>query len=172
MTDLVGNWHYPTAMRFGIGRISELADSCRELGMKRPLLVTDPGLAGLPMVKEAVAANEAAGIPTDVFSDIKPNPIGQNISAGVEAYKAGGHDGVIAFGGGSGLDAGKAVALMVGQTLPIWDFEDVGDNVMRNAEQISANIQKNAEQISANIQANSQRVGDNMKAYLNRNLSK
>ena len=83
MTDLVGNWHYPTAMRFGIGRISELADSCRELGMKRPLLVTDPGLAGLPMVKEAVAANEAAGIPTDVFSDIKPNPIGQNISAGL-----------------------------------------------------------------------------------------
>jgi alcohol dehydrogenase class IV len=131
MTNLVGNWNYPTAMRFGIGRISELADSCRELGMKRPLLITDPGLATLPMVADAIAANEAAGIPTGLFSDIKPNPVGGNIMDGVAAYKAGDHDGVIAFGGGSGLDAGKAIALMVGQTLPLWDFEDAGDNWTR-----------------------------------------
>jgi len=125
---LVSNWNFPTSIRFGIGRISELADACRSLGMKRPLLVTDPGLANLPMVKDAIAANEAAGMPTGLFCDIKPNPIGANVDNGVAAYKAGGHDGVIAFGGGSGLDAGKSIALMAGQTLPIWDFEDVGDN--------------------------------------------
>ncbi len=135
--NLVSNWNFPTAMRFGIGRISELADACRSLGMKRPLLVTDPGLAGLPMVKDAIAANEADGMPTGLFSDIKPNPVGANVDAGVEAYKSGNHDGVIAFGGGSGLDAGKAIALMVGQTLPIWDFEDVGDNWTRvNADAV------------------------------------
>jgi len=136
-SNLVGNWNFPTAMHFGIGRISELSAVCRSLGMKRPLLVTDPGLAVLPMVKDAISANDADGMPTGLFSDIKPNPIGANVIAGVEAYKAGGHDGVIAFGGGSGLDAGKAIALMAGQNLPIWDFEDVGDNWTRvNADAV------------------------------------
>lgn len=131
MMTLTGNWNYPTAMRFGIGRISELADCCRELGMKRPLLITDSGLADMPIVNDAIAANEADGMPTGLFSDIKPNPVGENVTKGVEAYHAGGHDGVIALGGGSGLDAGKAIALMVGQTLPLWDFEDAGDNWTR-----------------------------------------
>lgn len=135
--DMVGNWNFPTAMRFGVGRISELADACRSLGMSRPLLVTDPGLAGLPMVADAIAANGADGMPTGLFSDIKPNPVGANVEAGVKAYNDGNHDGIIAFGGGSGLDAGKAIALMAGQTLPIWDFEDVGDNWTRaNADAI------------------------------------
>ncbi len=124
---LRGNWNYPTAMRFGPGRISELADACKSLGMTRALLVTDPGLRALPMIAEAVAANEAAGLPTTVFSDIKPNPVGANVEAGVAAYREAGCDGVIAFGGGSGLDAGKAIALMVGQDRPIWDFEDRED---------------------------------------------
>ncbi len=128
---LTGNWNYPTAIKFGVGRISELAECCRNLGMEHPLLVTDPGLAGLPMVQDPVATNEAVGIQTGLFSDIKPNPVGANIDAGVGAYRAGGHDGVIAFGGGSGLDAGKAIALMVGQNRVIWDFEDVGDNWTR-----------------------------------------
>jgi len=92
------------------------------------MLVTDPGLAGLPMVKDAISANEAAGLPTTLFSDVKPNPVGRNVEAGVAVYKESKNDGVIAFGGGSALDAGKAIALMSGQTLPIWDFEDVGDN--------------------------------------------
>jgi alcohol dehydrogenase class IV len=122
-----GNWNYPTSVRFGAGRIAELADACLELGMKRPLLVTDPGLAALPMVAEAVAANEKAGLQTSVFAKIKANPNGSNIAAGVAAFKAGEHDGVIAFGGGSGLDAAKAIALMAGQSRPLWDFEDVGD---------------------------------------------
>jgi alcohol dehydrogenase class IV len=125
---LRGNWNYPTAVKFGAGRIAELPDMCKALGLKRPLIVTDPGLAGLPMIKEAVARNEAAGLHTAVFSDIKGNPNGKNVEDGLKAYRAGRHDGVIAFGGGSALDAGKAVALMSGQKHPIWAFEDVGDN--------------------------------------------
>ncbi len=125
---LKGNWNYPTQVIFGVGRIAKLAEACKSLGMTRPLLVTDPGLAGLPMVKDAIAANEAAGLPTGLFSEVKPNPLGKNVDDGVAAYRAGRHDGVIAFGGGSGLDAAKAVAFMSGQTKPIWDFEDVGDN--------------------------------------------
>ena len=128
---LTGNWNYPTAMRFGPGRIAELAEACKALGMTKPLLVTDPGLADLPMVADALAANQAAGLPTGLFSDVKPNPVGQNVDDGLEAYRAGGHDGVIAWGGGSGLDAAKAVALMAGQSRPLWDFEDRGDNWLR-----------------------------------------
>ena len=127
----VGNWNYPTKVRFGAGRIKELPRVCESLGMKTPLLVTDPGLAKLPMVAAAVDALKAAGLGIAVFSDIKPNPIGRNVDDGVAAYRKGKHDGVIAFGGGSALDAGKAVALMAGQTRPMWDFEDVGDNWKR-----------------------------------------
>ncbi len=122
-----GDWNYPTAIRFGAGRVAELAQACRELGMRRPLLVTDPGLAALPMIAEAIAANEAAGLRTGLFSEVQGNPVEANVSAGVAAFRGGGHDGVIAFGGGSALDAGKAIALMVGQRRPIWDFEDVAD---------------------------------------------
>jgi hypothetical protein len=128
---LTGNWNYPTAMRFGPGRIAELAEACKALGMTKPLLVTDPGLAGLPMIADALAANLAVGLPTALFSDVKPNPVGQNVDDGTAAYRAGGHDGVIAWGGGSGLDAAKAVALMAGQSRPLWDFEDRGDNWLR-----------------------------------------
>ncbi len=132
---LVGNWNYPTAVRFGAGRISELPEVCGELGMTKPLLITDPGLAALPLVDDTVAINEKAGLPTAVFSDVQPNPIGKNVEEGVAAYKAGGHDGVIAFGGGSALDAAKAVALLVGQSRPLWDFEDVGDWYTRVEEE-------------------------------------
>ncbi|MDH3472616.1 MAG: iron-containing alcohol dehydrogenase [Rhodospirillales bacterium] len=128
---LKGTWNYPTQVLFGPGRIKNLARACQSLGMTRPLLVTDPGLAGLAMVRDAIAANEAEGLPTGLFSDVRPNPVGRNVADGVTAYKDGGHDGVIAFGGGSGLDAGKAIAFMSGQSRPIWDFEDVGDNWKR-----------------------------------------
>ncbi len=121
------NWSYPTAIKFGAGRISELPDHCAALGIKNPLLVTDAGLAGLPMVRDAMAACTAAGLGVAMFSDVKSNPIEANVSAGVAAYRDGGHDGVIAFGGGSGIDAARAVALMTGQDRPIWDFEDIGD---------------------------------------------
>ncbi|MFB0991525.1 MAG: iron-containing alcohol dehydrogenase [Rhodospirillales bacterium] len=137
-TVLSGNWNYPTSIRFGAGRIKELSDSCKSVGMKNPLLITDPGLAALPMVNNAIARNNANGLPTGLFSNVKPNPVSKNVDDGVKAYLAGGHDGVIAWGGGSGVDAAKAVALMVGQTGPIWDFEDVGDNWTRvNADGVA-----------------------------------
>jgi hypothetical protein len=122
------NWNYPTAMRVGAGRISELADVCRDLKMNAPLLVTDPGLAGLPMVADAVANCQQAGLSIAVFSDIKSNPGGTNIDQGLAAYNDGKHDGVIAFGGGSGLDAGKAIAVIANQSCSLWDLEDIGDN--------------------------------------------
>ena len=128
---LQGNWNYPTSVKFGAGRIRELPEIVKAAGIRRPLLVTDPGLAKLPMVTSAVRANEAAGIPTAIFSDIKPNPVEKNIDDGLKAFRGGKHDGVIAFGGGSALDAGKAIAFLSGQTRPIWDFEDVGDNWTR-----------------------------------------
>ncbi|MEX0809641.1 MAG: iron-containing alcohol dehydrogenase [Dongiaceae bacterium] len=128
---LRGNWGYPTKMRFGVGRISELADACKELGFKRPLLATDPGLAKLPMVQDAIARNEAAGLPTGLFADIKSNPVSKNVADGLKVFRDGKHDGIIAFGGGSALDAAKTIALMAGQTRPMWDFEDIGDNWTR-----------------------------------------
>lgn len=125
------NWNYPTSVRVGVGRISELPAACRQLGMSAPLLVTDPGLAALPMIDRALLHCRDDGLKAGLFSGIKGNPTGQNVMDGVAAFKAGGHDGVIAFGGGSALDAGKAIALMVGQNRPLWDFEDIGDNCER-----------------------------------------
>ncbi len=124
---LVGNWSYPTAIKFGPGRIKELPEACVAAGMKRPLLVTDKGLADLPITTATLDIMEAAGLGRGLFSEVDPNPNEKNLEAGVAAYNAGGHDGVIAFGGGSGLDLGKMVAFMCGQTRPVWDFEDIGD---------------------------------------------
>ena len=124
---LFGNWHFPTSIRFGAGRIRELPDACKAVGLKRPLLVTDPGLARLPMISNATLSLRKAGIEVAVFSDVKSNPVAANVEAGVRVLRAGKHDGVIAWGGGSGIDAGKAIAFMAGQTRPLWDFEDIGD---------------------------------------------
>ena len=121
------NFNFPTALKFGAGRIKELADLCKANGIKRPLLVTDPGLAASPMVADILADLKSAGLPVLVFSEVRPNPIEANITAGVRAYKAGMHDGVIAFGGGSGLDIGKMIALMHGQSISVFDLEDVDD---------------------------------------------
>lgn len=128
---LIANWNYPTRVRVGAGRVSELAAGCRELGMSAPLLVTDPNLSGSLLVGKVVHDCHVAGLRIGVFSQIKANPTGDNVMDGVNSFRAGQHDGVIAFGGGSGLDAAKAIALMVGQSRPIWDFEDVGDNWKR-----------------------------------------
>ncbi len=127
MTTYVANWSYPTAIRFGAGRIKELADACRAAGMTKPLLVTDAGLAKLDVTQKALSVLKENGVPAALFSEVKPNPNDANVEAGVAAFKAGGHDGVVAFGGGSGLDAAKVVAFMAGQTRPMWDFEDIGD---------------------------------------------
>ena len=121
------NWNYPTAVRFGAGRIAELPDALRAVGINKPLLVTDAGLVNLRVTQNTLKLLRDAGVEAGVFSDVQPNPPGSNVEAGVAVLKAGGHDGVIAFGGGSGLDGGKAIAFMAGQTRPIWDFEDIGD---------------------------------------------
>ena len=121
------NWSYPTLVKMGGGRIKELADHCKSLGMKKPLLITDRGLAPMPITQNALSILEAGGLGRAIFADVDPNPNEKNLAAGVKAFKDGGHDGVVAFGGGSGLDLGKCVAFMAGQTRPVWDFEDIGD---------------------------------------------
>ena len=121
------NFNYPTAVKFGAGRVKELAELCKANRILRPLLVTDPGLAAMPMLATIVADIKSAGLPVLVFSDVRPNPVEANILAGVKAFKAGMHDGVIAFGGGSALDIGKMIALMHGQSISVFDLEDVDD---------------------------------------------
>ena len=121
------NWSYPTAIKFGAGRIADLAESCRAAGMLRPLLVTDRGLANMPITQDALDRLNEAGLGRALFSEVDPNPTDANLEAGIKAFRAGDHDGVVAFGGGSGLDIGKLIAFQAGQTRPVWDFEDIGD---------------------------------------------
>ena len=121
------NWSYPTAIRFGAGRIAEIGDACAEAGITRPLLVTDRGLMGLPILERTRRLIVEAGFGDVVFGDVDANPTDKNLANGIATFHQGGHDGVIAFGGGSGLDVGKAIAFMAGQTRPVWDFEDIGD---------------------------------------------
>lgn len=124
---ITANWNYPTSIKFGAGRIKELPDHVRAVGMKRPLVVTDKALGGLPITTNTMSILASAGLDAALFSDVRSNPNDENLAAGVAVYRAGKHDGVIAFGGGSGLDLGKLVAFMSGQTRPVWDFEDIGD---------------------------------------------
>jgi len=128
MTRLAGDWNYPTTIRFGAGRIVELADACALAGIARPLLVTDRGLADHSMVKEALCALRSAGLEVGVFSDFAGDPTGTDVNWGGSALRDHQADGVIAFGGGSALDAGKAVAFATFQDRPLWAFEDIGDN--------------------------------------------
>ena len=120
-------WNYPTTVRFGAGRIGELAEACQSSGMKKPLFVTDPGLAKMPIVANALKVLTDAGMKPGLFHDVQPNPVESNVYAGIEVLRKGKHDGVVAFGGGSALDAAKVIAFMAGQTRPMWDFEDIGD---------------------------------------------
>ena len=131
------NWNYPTTVWVGEGRLVELASACKALGIDAPLLVTDAGLVDSPMVTDALLGCTDAGLRCGVFSAVKPNPSGTNVEQGVLAYREGQHDGIIAMGGGSGIDAAKAIALMAGHKGSLWDFEDVGDNWRRaNVEAI------------------------------------
>ena len=139
--NLEANFSYPTSIRFGAGRISEIADACAAAGVSKPLLVTDRGLAEMEITTKTLDLLEAAGLGRGLFAEVDPNPNEKNLTSGVKAFNEGGHDGVIAFGGGSGLDLGKMVAFMAGQTRSIWDFEDIGDWWTRaNADAIVPNI--------------------------------
>jgi len=121
------NINYPTAIKFGAGRVRELADHCKANGIKRPLLVTDKGLAAMPMTAEIMAALKKAGLKAALFADVRPNPVEENVLAGCKAFKDGKHDGVVALGGGSGLDTGKLIALMHAQNISVFELEDIGD---------------------------------------------
>lgn len=123
------NWSYPTAIKFGVGRIAELAEHAASLGLKRPLLVTDKALSALPITAQALDVLDRAGMGRASFAEVDPNPTEANMTAGIAVYKAGNHDGVICFGGGSALDLGKMIALMANQRpdLSVWDLEDVDD---------------------------------------------
>lgn len=131
MNTPTGNWNFPTTIRFGAGRIRELPDICAELNIKRPLIVTDEELCKLDIVKDAFASCENAGLACGLYGKVCGNPTGENVDGGVEVFRSNNHDGVIAFGGGSALDAGKAIAFMANQSRPLWDFEDIGDNWTR-----------------------------------------
>ncbi len=124
---LTATWSYPTEIRFGPGRISELPDACRAAGIGNPLLITDRGLSNLPVTQRALDILDDAGLGRAIFAEVDPNPTEVNLAAGIDAFRRGGHDGIVAFGGGSGLDLAKCVAFMQGQTRPVWDFEDIGD---------------------------------------------
>ncbi len=138
---LTANWSYPTSVRFGAGRIAELPDACAAAGITRPLLITDRGLSELPITAQTLDILEAAGLGRAVFAEVDPNPNDQNLSDGIAAFRSGGHDGVVAFGGGSGLDLGKLVALMSDQTVSVWDLEDIGDWWTRaDADAIHPNV--------------------------------
>jgi len=135
------NWNYPTTMWVGENRIKDLGSACKNLSIKKPLLVTDSGLAQSDIVKSALSDLKKEGIPVELYSNVVGNPTGTNVNEGVDCYKKNNCDGVIAFGGGSGLDVGKAVAFMSGQILPIWEFEDVGDNWTKaNSDKIASII--------------------------------
>ncbi len=122
------NWNYPTTVWFGEGRVNDLYIGCKNLNITSPLLVTDQDLVKTDLVKKIISDNNLKKLSMKIFSQVKGNPVGSNVEEGVKAFKEGHHNGVIALGGGSALDVGKAIAFMAAQTKPIWDFEDVGDN--------------------------------------------
>ena len=124
---LTGNWSFPAPVRFGAGRISEIGDACKAVGLKKPLLVTDRGLEEMEITARALDLIQDAGLGRAVFAAVDPNPSERNLEDGLRLYRDGGFDGIVAFGGGSGLDLGKTLAFMAGQSRPVWDFEDVGD---------------------------------------------
>jgi alcohol dehydrogenase len=137
---LRGDWSYPTAVRFGAGRVVELPDAAKAAGITRPLLVTDSNFASSTIVRNALALLETGGVAAKLFAEVRPNPIAANIEAGVAAFRAGRHDGVVALGGGSALDVGKLIAFMAGQRRSLWDFEDVGDHWKRADPQAIAPV--------------------------------
>ena len=118
------NWNYPTAMWFGLNRIKDIQKACDDLNIKNPLIVTDPGILQTDIINKI---NNSLNQSADIFSNVQSNPTGQNVEEGVKQFNQNGHDGVIAVGGGSGMDTGKGIAFMSKQERPLWDFEDVGD---------------------------------------------
>jgi alcohol dehydrogenase class IV len=118
------NWNYPTPIWFGLDRVKEIQIACDNLNIKNPLIVTDPGILQTDIIDKVVSGLNKK---TNIYSNVKGNPTGKNVMDGVSDFKLGNHDGVIAVGGGSGMDTGKGIAFMAGQERPLWDFEDISD---------------------------------------------
>ena len=118
------NWNYPTPIWFGLNRVNETQKACENLNINNPLIVTDPGILKTDIIAKV---NNSLNSKTAIYSDVQGNPTGSNVMNGAKAFNVGQHDGVIAVGGGSGMDVGKGIAFMAGQTRPLWDFEDIGD---------------------------------------------
>ncbi len=132
------NWNYPTTMWVGENRVNDIAQACKNLNVLKPLFVTDKGLAEADIVKKTLSILRNEKINVELFSNVVGNPTGTNVNEGVESFRKNNCDGVICFGGGSGLDVGKSIAFMSAQSLPIWEFEDVGDNWTKaNSEKIA-----------------------------------
>ena len=128
------NWNYPTTIWFGDQRINEIQKACESLNIHKPLIVTDPGILKTGIIEKI---NSSLNTKANIFSDVQSNPTGNNVELGVTYFNSNAHDGVIAVGGGSGMDVGKGIAFMAGQDRPLWDFEDVGDYWTRaNSEAI------------------------------------
>tara|TARA_Y100000748_G_scaffold287451_1_gene271542 strand:+ start:241 stop:1398 length:1158 start_codon:yes stop_codon:yes gene_type:complete len=121
------NWNYPTSVWVGENRVKDLSEACKNLSISNPLFVTDKDLINLEMVQNIVSDLKQNYNNISIFSNFTGNPVGENVEEGVKVFNKQKCDGVIAFGGGSGIDVGKAIAFMSGQTRPIWDFEDIGD---------------------------------------------
>ena len=118
------NWNYPTSIWFGLNRIKEIQKACDDLNISNPLIVTDPGILQTDIITKI---NSSLKAEANIFSQVKSNPTGTNVEAGVKIFNENNHDGVIAVGGGSGMDTGKGIAFMSKQDRPLWDFEDIGD---------------------------------------------
>ena len=134
------NWNYPTTVWVGENRVNDLNEACIDLNIKKPLFVTDKDLVNLPFIKKIISENLKKFDQFEIFSNFTGNPVGENVDQGVKEFKKRKCDGVIAIGGGSALDVGKAIAFMSGQNRPIWDFEDVGDFWKRATEKNIAPI--------------------------------
>ena len=143
------NWAYPTTVWFGSGRIVDLPKACKVLGIKKPLFVTDSDLVKTEMVANAIQSNNKNFIPTKVYSEVKGNPVSRYVTKGVEVFKSGNHDGVIAFGGGSSLDVGKSIALLESNNRPLWDFSGEGSFWAENDynESMAKNKMSNPDEI-------------------------
>ena len=118
------NWNYPTSIWFGLNRVKEIQNACDDLQIKNPLIVTDPGIQKTDIIDKI---NSYLSSIARIYSEVQSNPTGQNVMSGVKIFNDGKHDGVIAVGGGSGMDVGKGIAFMCEQTRSLWDFEDIGD---------------------------------------------
>jgi len=128
------NWNYPTTIWFGDQRINEIQKACESLNIQKPLIVTDPGILKTDIIEKI---NSSLNTKANIFSDVQSNPTGNNVELGVSYFNSNAHDGVIAVGGGSGMDVGKGIAFMAGQDRSLWDFEDIGDYWTRaNSEAI------------------------------------